>query len=83
MLDAPVAAGHAPLLTREIGWAALDAGTGSSDGVTGFARTLAAASPQGARFAVMVLDYLCKAARLPREFNQVLGGRLLEAQSRP
>lgn len=82
LLDAPLQVGHAPLILREIAWAALDAGTGKSDGITAFARTLAASSPQGARFAVLALGYLLRAARLPREFNDVITGRLLAAQTK-
>lgn len=82
MLDAPLEVNRAPLIMRELAWAALGSGTGGSDGVTQFARTLAAASPQGARFAVLGLDYLCRAARLPREFSERITSRLLAAQSR-
>lgn len=80
LLDAPLEVSRAPLLLREVAWSALGTGTGKSDGVTQFARVLAGASPQGARFAVLVLDYLCRAARLPREFNDTITARLLAAQ---
>lgn len=83
LLDAPLEVSRAPLLLREVAWAALGAGTGGSDGVTTFSRTLAAASPQGARFAVLALDYLYRAARLPREFNDVITARLLASQLKP
>lgn len=82
LLDAPLEVSRAPLLLREIGWAALGTSTGGTDGVTAYARTLALASPQGARFAVLGLDYLSRAAKLPKEFNDVITARLLSAQSK-
>ncbi|MGH7333786.1 MAG: hypothetical protein ACREKS_13805 [Candidatus Rokuibacteriota bacterium] len=82
MLDAPLEVSRAPLLLREIAWGALSHGPGEREGVTSFARRLAEASPQGARFAVLGLDYLYRAARLPREFGHTLTSRLLEAQTR-
>lgn len=83
LLDAPIEVSRAPLLLREIAFAALGTGVGNSDGVTHFARVLAGASPQGARFAILTLDYLCRAARLPREFNDVISARVLAAQIKP
>jgi hypothetical protein len=82
MLDAPLEVAHAPLLARELGWASLGAGVGPTDGVSDFAKSLAVRSPQGARFAVLGLDYLCRATKLPREFGEILSNRLLLAQAK-
>lgn len=82
MLDAPMDVARAPLLAREIAWSCFGASSGGTDGVSSFAKTLAVASPQAARFTVLALDYLCRAARLPREFNAILSSRLLLAQIR-
>ena len=83
MLDAPIEVNRSPLLMREIGWSALGGVREIADGVSSFSRDLALASPQGARFAVLGLTYLCRAAALPREFIDTLGGRLLAAQVKP
>jgi hypothetical protein len=83
MLDAPLEVARAPLIAREIAWACLGTGTSGTDGASEFAKTLSTQSPQGARFAVLALDYLCRASRLPPEFDEVLANRLLVAQSKP
>ncbi len=83
MLDAPIEVNRSPLLMREIGWAALGGVREISDGVSSFSQDLALASPQGARFAVLGLTYLCRAAILPRDFIDAIGGRLLAAQVKP
>jgi len=53
-------------------WANEDGRFGISRGDTSmsFARTLCAETPQGARFALLIPDYLCKATKLPLEFGK-------------
>ena len=74
-LDAPFEVNKAPLLGREVAYSYL---IGSQD--LTYARSLAKASRQGARFAVLGLDYVCKACRLPKEFADILSSMLLDAQ---
>jgi hypothetical protein len=76
MLDAPVEATKTPLILREMAWTFL---AGSS--CSALSKSLAAESRQGARFAVLSTDYLCRAAELPPEFNKEIGDRLLSASS--
>jgi hypothetical protein len=75
LLDAPTEVSQTPLILREVGFAML---RGSSDHE--FARQLCAASPQAARFSVLVVDYLCKAAKLPPEFQASIEKILLALQ---
>lgn len=63
LLDAPIEAARAPLILREVAFAEL---LGSSD--LEFAKTLCTESPQAGRFAVLIVSYLFKSARLPPEF---------------
>ena len=72
MLDAPLEATRSPLLLREVGWGFLAASRDSALGTS-----LANESPQGVRFAIQAVDYLCKAGDLPPEFNRDIGDRLL------
>lgn len=75
LLDAPVEVSRAPLILREVGFAVL-AGDTRQD----FARTLCAESPQGARFALLIADYLARAAKLPPEILQASDNLLLALQ---
>lgn len=72
LLDAPAEASRAPLILREIGFARL---LGSGD--LGFAKTLCKESPQAGRFAVLILSYLLKSAKLPADFATQLETTLL------
>ena len=72
LLDAPTEASRAPLILREIGFARL---LGSDN--FSFAKTLCKESPQAGRFAVLILSYLQKAAKLPADFSTHLEKTLL------
>jgi hypothetical protein len=72
LLDAPIEAAKTPLILREIAFSRL---LGSTD--LEFARTLCKESPQAGRFAVLILSYLIKSARLPVEFSNRLESPLL------
>ena len=82
MLDAPLEVARAPLFMREVGWTVLAGNGASSTGASTFAHQLATSSPQGARFALLGLTYLCRAASLPKEFKDELGSRVIAAQTR-
>lgn len=62
-LDSPNDVARVPLVLREVAFAYL---RGSSD--RRFAKGLCVESPQAGRFAVLIIDYLFKAAKLPAEF---------------
>lgn len=76
LLDAPVEAQRAPLiLLREVAFASL-----RGDTELAFARNLCYESPQGARFALLIPNYLCRAAKLPVEFEKLTDKFLLPLQ---
>lgn len=75
LLDAPVEVQRSPLILREAGFSLL-----ASDSEMLFARKLCNESPQGARFALLIADYLAKAARLPPEFGKNSDNYLLPLQ---
>lgn len=72
LLDAPSEAPRTALILRELAFVTL-----ATKSDTDFLRKLCQESPQGARFAVLVLGYLAKSGRLPNEFATELEGRLL------
>lgn len=74
-LDAPYELLRSPLIVREVAWSLL-----SEDKSSSFVRTLTMESPQGARLAVLGIEYLCRASKLPPEFMSQLTHALLEAQ---
>lgn len=74
-LDAPTEIPQAPLLLREIAWTML---ANNSD--LSFATTLANESPQAAKLALLGIEYLCKAAKLPPEFTDIYVDLLMIAQ---
>jgi hypothetical protein len=65
LLDSPPAAARVPLILREVAFARLHGATDFT-----FARTLCKEDPQAGRFAVLILGYFVKAARLPAQFSQ-------------
>ncbi|HEY0016384.1 MAG TPA: hypothetical protein VGC13_08700 [Longimicrobium sp.] len=75
-LDAPYELLRSPLIVREAAWSILDHNDSPK-----FLRTLAAESPQGVRLAVLGIDYLCRASKLPPEFMSRLANLLMEAQT--
>lgn len=75
LLDAPNESQRVPLILREVGFSML-----ARDANQTFARILCSESPQGARFAVLVTDYLSRAAGLPAEFTKVSDAALLPLQ---
>ena len=74
-LDAPYEVNKAPILIREIGWCIL-----ANSLQREFAKKLATNYPQGARLAIMGIEYFTKAAKLPPEFSQILTSELLSVQ---
>ncbi|MBK7550593.1 MAG: hypothetical protein IPI61_02420 [Syntrophaceae bacterium] len=75
LLDSPTDAPRIPLILRELSFAYM---VNSSD--YEYARQLCSKSPQAARFAVLVVDYLCRAGKLPPEFQKIIEGTLLSIQ---
>lgn len=73
-LEAPYALGSVPLLLRECAWARL--GSSSSN----FAPEVVRKNPHGAKFALLICEYICEAAKLPPEFRKELSAMLLELQ---
>jgi len=74
-LDSPVELNRTALIIREIAWSLLG---GMRD--REFAKQLSSRFPQGARFAVLGVDYVCKAAQLPPEFKAILTDELMAIQ---
>ncbi len=75
-LDAPLQVSKTPLLLREIAWSFL-AGEAQWD----FAKTLASESPHAVRLAFFVVSYLCKAGKLPTEFDEKISSVLMAIQN--
>jgi hypothetical protein len=75
LLDAPAEAQKVPLILREIGFSFLCADSSRS-----FAKTLCLESAQAARFALLLVDYLSKAGKLPPEFGKIVDSALLPLQ---
>jgi hypothetical protein len=63
LLDAPLDMAKTPLIIRDVAFSCL---MGSVDRT--FVKGLCIASPQAGRFALLTIDYLFKAAKLPHEF---------------
>jgi hypothetical protein len=77
-LDAPTEVSRVPLLVREVAWSFL-----SPSPNLAFAEALAAASPQAARLAILGVEYVCRAAKLPPEFQATFSQLLLRIQRVP
>lgn len=75
LLDAPAEAQKVPLILREVGFGLLRGDTSFS-----LAKTLSSQSAQAAKFALLVPDYLAKAAKLPPEFSNAAEKVLLTLQ---
>lgn len=75
-LETPIETAKAPLLLREIAFSKL-----TLVNELKFAETLAKESPHAARLAISGIDYLCKAAQLPPEFDERFVNILMEIQS--
>lgn len=76
-LDAPVAVLQVPLILREVAWSFI------GNKQSSFSRLLASKSPQAAKLAIIGTEYLCRAAGLPPEFNEIVGAELLAIQTVP
>lgn len=76
LLDAPSDVQHVPLILREAGFSLLRGNQPSA-----FGKVLAAEKPQAARFAVLIANYLAKAAKLPPEFGTSADNTLLSLVS--
>ena len=72
LLDAPMESHGCPLLLREVGFTFL-----SGTAEFSFARTLCSESLHAAKFAMLIANYLCKAAQLPPEFGLAADGVIL------
>ena len=77
LLDAPVDVSRSPLIVRELSFSYIN---GSTD--RAFARTLCQECPQAGRFAVLIVGYLFRAARLPGEFQASVENALLKLLDR-
>lgn len=75
LLDAPAEVQKVPLILREIGFSLLN-GDASYD----FARILCSESPQAAKFALLIPNYLFRAAKLPPEFGKIVDDVVLGLQ---
>ena len=72
LLDAPVDIARVPLILREVGFACI---RNPVDYV--FAKTLCREAPQAARFAILIVGYLFRAARLPDDFRKNVEAEIL------
>lgn len=72
LLDAPIEASKVPLILREISFSRLL----GSDNLQ-FCKTLCMESPQAGRFAVLIIGYLFKSAKLPPEFLEQIESALI------
>ena len=77
-LEAPLELSRAPLILREIAWAQLSRAPDYD-----FASELSGESPRGAKYALLGTEYLCRAAKLPPEFEAQITERLLTIQKAP
>jgi hypothetical protein len=77
LLDAPTEVQRVPLILREVGFSFL-----SDKPSFSFAQELCQETAQGARFALMIADYLCRATKLPPEFIKIADDTLLPLQRR-
>jgi len=66
LLDSPMDVQRVPLMLRELGFCLL-----RQEKSFEFLQALCGESPQGAKFAMLITDYLCKAAKLPPEFGRI------------
>jgi hypothetical protein len=73
-LEAPNAMGQVPLLLRECSWAFL------ADRPLDYAGFLTSKSVHVGKFALLICEYLCEAAKLPPEFRRDLTSVLLNLQ---
>ena len=77
-LDAPTELPHVALLIREVGWSFLNKGE-----QLGFAAILAQEKRQAAKLALLIVEYVTKAAKLPPEFGATSTRLLLDLQQPP
>lgn len=75
LLDAPTEVQRVPLILREVGFGLL-----KGDGAHYFAKILCSEAPQAAKFALLIPDYLCRAAKLPPEFGKIVDDVVLRLQ---
>jgi len=75
LLDAPLEVNRTPLIIREIAWSYI-AGITNRD----FVKEVASLFPQAARFAVLGIDYVCRATKIPPEFQEILVNELMKIQ---
>jgi hypothetical protein len=73
VLDAPIEVARTPSILREVGFKYLASSNDST-----YAKELCAQSPQAGRFAVLSINYLFKAAKLPPEFLEKGESMLLQ-----
>lgn len=76
-LEEPYSTAYVPLLMREIAFEFI---TPKSLFSWEFSKTLANENLQAAKFALMISSYVCKAAKVPPEFYEIIQKRLLEIQ---
>lgn len=76
LLEEPHSTSDVPLLLREIAFEYLDKNV-----TTDFSKILAQNNPQASKFALLISSYVCRAANLPKDFDEVIKGRLLTLQA--
>lgn len=78
-LDNPYETSITPLLIKEIAFEYI-----TEDDIRKeltYSRKLAIANSHASRYAILIIDYLCKAIKLPPEFNQIITSRLMKIQT--
>ena len=77
-LDSPLEASKVPLLLREIAWSFL-----SPNADMAFAKKIMKENRNAGKLSIVAISYLCKASKLPPEFNEMLCQILLSLQEAP
>jgi hypothetical protein len=75
-LEEPYSTSNVPLLLRELAFEYID-----DQQEECFSKKLATENPQAAKFALMICSYICKATKLPKDFDQILSSKIVELMS--
>ncbi|MCY8953213.1 hypothetical protein MOE39_05000 [Bacillus cereus] len=76
LLEEPYATSHVPLILREVAFEFLSENSQDYN----YSKHLAKKHPQSAKFAILISSYVCKAAKLPKEFDSLIIERLMKIQ---
>ncbi|WP_186808553.1 hypothetical protein, partial [Priestia megaterium] len=77
-LETPFATAHVPLIMKEVAFEYIDP---TKSDQYNLAVTLAKENPQAAKLAIMITEYICKACKLPAEFEDIINTRIIKIQS--